>query len=415
MRRRGLVLAAAALAAVALLLLVAVQHGPAAEISVERDLTYAKVGDTELKLDLAMPKAGSGPFPAVVFLHGEGWRAGKRQQMNHFIEGMARLGYVGVSVDYRLVPAARFPAPVEDCKAAVRWLRAHAAQYRIRADRIGAVGFSAGGHLASMLGVVRKEDGLEGTGGNAGQSSRVQAVVSFFGPTDFSTRDWPRDLETEVIAPFLGGSFAERPDAYRKASPISYASAEAPPFLFFHGSDDALVPVDQSRRLAAKLKVLGVAATLVELQGEGHGFSDSGNQKSMQQMLDFLGEQLKKSASRISRSGAPSQPRSAPRRSAWPRLTPRRLRRACAVPEGVAQPSHIGRGEMTRAILIWLPAILLAGCAGGVKLEGMSSESSDDAYWARQREECFRITDDIAQKKCLDKVADARRHGLVGK
>src|ERR1700690_3485379 len=100
--KRALVLAAAAVAAIALLLLVAAQRGPAAEITVERDLTYAKVGDAELKLDLAMPKAGRGPFPAVVFLHGEGWRAGNRQQMNHFIEGMARLGYVGVSVDYRL-------------------------------------------------------------------------------------------------------------------------------------------------------------------------------------------------------------------------------------------------------------------------------------------------------------------------
>lgn len=292
--KRAVVLAAAAFAAIALLLFVVAQRGPSADIAVERDLTYAKVGETELKLDLAMPKAGSGPFPAVVFLHGEGWRAGKRQQMNHFIEGMARLGYVGIGVDYRLVPAARFPAPVEDCKAAVRWLRAHAAQYRIRADRIGAVGFSAGGHLASMLGVVREADGLEGAGGNAGQSSRVQAVVSFFGPTDFSTRDWPRDLETEVIAPFLGGSFAERPDAYRKASPIHYASAEAPPFLFFHGSDDALVPVDQSRRLAAKLQALGVPATLVVLQGEGHGFSDADNQKSMQRMLDFLAERLER-------------------------------------------------------------------------------------------------------------------------
>lgn len=292
-RKRIVILASLALAALALLVVVAGLHGDPA-IVVERDLGYGKGGETELKLDLAMPVAGSGPFPAVVFLHGEGWRAGNRQQMSHFIEGMARLGYVGVTVEYRLVPVARFPAQLEDCKAAVRWLRANANRYRIDPERIGVVGFSAGGHLAAMLGVTGKEDGFEGLGGNAGQSSRVQAVVSFFGPSDFSTRDWPRDLETEVIVPFLGGAFADNPDAYRRASPVSYVKRDAPPFLFFHGIRDKLVAVDQSRRLAGKLKMLGVPARLVELEGEGHGFSDANNQKSMQQMLDFLGEWLKK-------------------------------------------------------------------------------------------------------------------------
>ena len=214
--------------------------------------------------------------------------------MNHFIEGMARLGYVGVTPDYRLVPGARFPAQVEDCKAAIRWLRAHAAEYGVRADRISVVGFSAGGHLAAMLGLTGTQDGLESAGGNTDPSSRIQAVVSFFGPTDFSTRDWPVDLEREVIVPFLGGSWADRPDVYRKASPISHVSAQAPPFLFLHGTDDKLVPVDQSRRLADRLNRLGVPAQVIAFEGEGHGFSDATNQKAMQQMLDFLGTQLKK-------------------------------------------------------------------------------------------------------------------------
>src|SRR5262245_22566617 len=184
-------------------------------IRTECDLIYGKGGDTELRLDLAMPKNDSGPFPAVVFLHGKGWRAGNRQEMNHFIEGVARQGYVGVTVTYRLVPSARFPAQIEDCKAAVRWLRANAAKYKINPERIGAVGFSAGGHLACLLGASGPNDGLEGNGGNPEQSSRVQAVVSFFGPTDFTTRDWPADLEKEVIIPFLGGTFADKPDVYR--------------------------------------------------------------------------------------------------------------------------------------------------------------------------------------------------------
>ena len=290
--KRTLILTVLALGLVALLVMVVAQRSHP-EIVVERDLVYGKGADTDLKLDLAMPKAGDGPFPAVVFLHGEGWRAGNRQQMNHFIEGMAGLGYVAITVEYRLVPAARFPAQVEDCKAAVRWLRANARKYRVDPDRIGVVGFSAGGHLAAMLGVTGKEDGLEGIGGNPGQSSRVQAVVTFFGPTDFSTRDWSKDLENEVIVPFLGGSLADKSDVYKRASPINYVTRDAPPFLIFHGTDDKLVPIDQARRLAAKLKSLDVPTQLVELPGEGHGFTDAGNQRSMQQMLDFLGARLK--------------------------------------------------------------------------------------------------------------------------
>jgi len=175
----------------------------------------------------------------------------------------------------------------------VRWLRANARKYRVRPDRIGVVGFSAGGHLASMLGVTGNDDGFEGVGGNPEQSSRVQAVVSFFGPTDFSTRDWPKALEEEVIAPFLGGTFADRPDFYRKASPVNYVKVGAPPFLFFHGTEDKLVPVGQSRQLAEKLERIGVPTQMVALEGEGHGFTDDNNQRSMRQMLDFLGKWLK--------------------------------------------------------------------------------------------------------------------------
>lgn len=290
--KHPLVLATLAVALIALVLL-ALARRIHPEFVMERNVAYGEVAGTELKLDLAMPKAGNGPFPAVVFLHGEGWRAGNRQQMSHFVEGMAGLGYVAVTVEYRLVPIARFPAQVEDCKAAIRWLRANAAIYRVDPDRIGVVGFSAGGHLASMLGVAEKKDGFEGAGGNADQSSRVQAVVTFFGPTDFSTRDWSKDLETEVIVPFLGGSFADVPDVYRRASPINYVTKDAPPFLLFHGTEDKLVPVDQSIRFAEKLTSVGVPAQLVVLQGEGHGFTDATNQKAMQQMLDFLGQRLK--------------------------------------------------------------------------------------------------------------------------
>ncbi len=280
------------LAGIIVVIVIAARRGGAG-ITVERGLVFGRGGETELKLDIAMPKDGDGPFAALIFVPGAGWRVGGRQDMNHFIEGVARLGYVGVSPDYRLVPTARFPAQVEDCKAAVRWLRANATKYRVRPDRIGVIGFSGGGHLACMLGVTGPADGLEGSGGNADQSSAVQVVVSFFAPTDFSTRDWPADLEREVIVPFLGGTATEQPDAYRRASPITYVKRDTPPFLIFHGTNDKLIPVDQSKRLAEKLKSFGVPVELVILEGEGHGFSDANNQKCMQQMLDFLGPRLK--------------------------------------------------------------------------------------------------------------------------
>jgi acetyl esterase/lipase len=263
-------------------------------ITVEKDIVYGKGGDTKLQLDLAMPKDGKGPFPAVVFLHGGGWRAGQRQQMRPLIEGAARRGFVAVTVSYRLAPKAKFPAQIEDCKAAVRWLRANAKKYKINPDRNGAVGFSAGGHLACLLGAGSKADKLEGSGGNAGQSSRVQAVVSFFGPTDFSTREWTKDLEEAVVVPFLGGTIDDRPEVYKQASPITYVSKESPPHLFFHGDKDKLVPVDQSKRLAKKLQGAGVPARVVVFEGDGHGFSKANNEKAIKEMYAFLAERLKK-------------------------------------------------------------------------------------------------------------------------
>jgi acetyl esterase/lipase len=153
---------------------------PAArEIEVVKDVTYARVGDTDLQLDLALPKNTQGKLPLVVLFHGGGWRAGNRQQMTAMMEGFARnAGFVAATVSYRLVPAATFPAQIEDAKAAIRWLRAHADQYHIDPERIGVAGFSAGGHLVGLLGTTDKEAGFDAAEGNTDQSSRVQAVVS---------------------------------------------------------------------------------------------------------------------------------------------------------------------------------------------------------------------------------------------
>jgi acetyl esterase/lipase len=263
-------------------------------IRVDNDVVFTKAGDTELRLDLAMPQDGDGPFPAVLCLHGGGWVGGDRTQMAQTIRVLAGRGYVAVSPSYRLAPKDHFPAPVEDCKAAVRWLRANAKKYKIDPDRLGAVGYSAGGHLACLLGVTDKADDLEGSGGNPDESSRVQAVVSFFGPTDLSKRWWAKEVETANLVPLLGGTLEEKPATYKQASPAAYVNKNAAAFLFFHGTEDKTVPLSQSQALADKLKEAGASARLVALEGEGHGWRGDKLLKSIEQMLDFLDENLKK-------------------------------------------------------------------------------------------------------------------------
>jgi acetyl esterase/lipase len=243
-----------------------------------------------------MPSEGEGPFPAIVCIHAGGWIGGKRQQMRGTLSGLARSGYVAISPDYRLAPRDLFPAQIEDCKAAIRWLRAHAEQYHVQPARIGAFGVSAGGHLACLLGVTSKQDGLEGEGGNAELSSAVQAVVSFSGPTDLTQPVWNKELLAKQLQPFLGGTLAEKADLYRRASPMTYAGKNAPPFLFVHGTDDDIVPFEQSKVLADKLRQAGVSARLLPLERQGHGHLWPSDMRalSLAHMMAFFDEKLKK-------------------------------------------------------------------------------------------------------------------------
>jgi acetyl esterase/lipase len=190
-------------------------------------------------------------------------------------------GYAIASINYRLSQHAIFPAQIEDCKAAVRWLRAHAAHYRLDPQRFAAWGPSAGGHLAAMLGVSRNVREFE-VGDNLGVSSRVQAVVDYFGPTDFLQMDahrtpdgmvhnTPDSPESELV----GGCILEVPERVARANPVSYVTPDAPPFLIVHGDADPLVPYHQSVLLAAALKGAGATVTFYTVKGGGHGgFSD---------------------------------------------------------------------------------------------------------------------------------------------
>ncbi|MGE3804302.1 MAG: alpha/beta fold hydrolase, partial [Gemmataceae bacterium] len=263
-------------------------------VVVEKDIVYGMGGDVDLQLDMARPKEGKGPFPCIVCIHGGGWRYGHRRDLTMAITRLAENGFVAVTVSYRLVPKATFPGQIEDCKAAVRWLRAHAKEYQIDPDHIGAVGLSAGGHLACLLGATDKNDGLEGKGGNPEQSSRVQAVVSFFGPTDLAARTWAENIEKPLIEPWLGGPFTDKADVYKKASPINYVTKDDPPFLFFHGDKDRIVDVSQSKLMDEKLKATGCDSRVVILEGAAHGWTGKQLDDTINQTIEFFREKLKK-------------------------------------------------------------------------------------------------------------------------
>src|SRR5262245_4479704 len=198
----------------------------------EPDIVFGKGGDVDLALDIARPEKLDKPTPCVVFIHGGGWTGGNRKVHVPQILDFAKRGYVSATIQYRLVPKAIFPAQVEDVKCGIRYLRANADKYKIDPNKIGAVGFSAGAHLSMLLGTMDKKDGLEGTGGNADQSSKVQAVVAFFGPTDLAAEfpTTPVDVP-KLIREFLGGTKDERPESYKAVSPITYVDKDDAPTL----------------------------------------------------------------------------------------------------------------------------------------------------------------------------------------
>jgi acetyl esterase/lipase len=241
---------------------------PAQAVRVAKDLVYGAVGGVDLTLDLYQPTS-PGSRPAIVFVHGGGWTAGDKSSWEDEALRFADEGFVGISVNYRLAPAHPFPAAVEDTKAAVRWLRTHAEELGVDPARIGAMGSSAGGHLVAMLGVTDGSEGLEGESGDLSLSSRVQAVVDYYGPTGLTQAGM---LPDPAILAFLGGTCTQEPLACWQASPVSYVTADDPPFLIVHGTSDPRVPFSQSVNLCDALQAVGVEAELLALEGAGHGW-----------------------------------------------------------------------------------------------------------------------------------------------
>lgn len=272
---------------------------PAAPLAVktEKDVVYDTIDKQELKLDICAPKEG-GPYPCVVVFHGGAWIGGSRKDLSvgpkggpSFIEEVAARGYVVASVGYRLAPKHQFPAQIQDARAAVRFLRANAKTYGIDRDKFAAAGFSAGGHLALLLGLADKVDGWD-VGSNLDQSPRVQCVVDFFGPTDLSLYN-TEAIQDAYLVPVFGKTAKTDKEVFKRASPVTYASKSAPPVLIFHGTFDVVVPVGHSETLTKKLKDCGASCELVTLFGEGHGWNGRALTKSVTQALTFLDTHLK--------------------------------------------------------------------------------------------------------------------------
>lgn len=268
------------------------EQAPKLEVEVQEDVIYGQGGGHDLLLDVVKPAGLTEPAPAVIVIHGGGWAGGSRKDFRPVCQALAERGYVTTTIDYRLVPEALFPAQVEDCKCAVRWMRAHAEELQLDPERIGALGGSAGGHLVMMLGTMDAGDGLEGDGGWADQSSKVQAVVNLSGPADFMLEYPP--VSRQIVANFLGGPKEEHEDVYRQASPVTYVNEGDSPMLILQGTKDPLVPHDQAFAMINALTAAGVPGRAELLLGLGHGWGGEEMLHTMNSIYQFLDAHLRK-------------------------------------------------------------------------------------------------------------------------
>lgn len=244
-----------------------------------------------LKADVYSPR-GEGPFPGVLVVHGGAWRMGTRGQLAGVAQKLAKNGFVAVAISYRLAPVYKFPAQIDDCKAAVRWMRASAEELKIDPDRIGGFGYSAGAHLVTLLGTTDPDDGLEGIADpSTAPSTRLQAVACGGAPCDF--RPIPADIEG--LAFWLGGSRAQKPEQYRLASPASFVTPDDPPMFFFHGENDNLVPLVSPQQMRDALADAGVTTDLHVVPRLGH-IATSVDREAIDRSIAFLGQHLKPQA-----------------------------------------------------------------------------------------------------------------------
>jgi len=284
------------------------------------DVTYAEVDGVPLKLDIyqpvdsgtdtevptavryddprenTVPAAVAQQAPIAVFIHGGAWRGGDKQNGKRFMRHLTAAGYLGISIDYRLTGLAAFPAQIYDCKAAIRWVRVHAAEYGGDPDRIAVCGASAGGHLAALLGTSNGVAELEGSLGETGVSSDVQLVCDWFGPSDLAAFNSDTRFDLSPVIELLDAIPADAPDKAQAASPVHWVDASDPPFLIIHGEQDPVVPFDQSVRLRDTLAAAGVEVELIPVPNGAHGAfwaTDPSQQELINEMIAFFDMHLR--------------------------------------------------------------------------------------------------------------------------
>jgi acetyl esterase/lipase len=270
------------------------------------NIAYAENSPAQ-QLDIYLPETGEGPFPVIVSIHGGAFRMGDKGdvQVAPMLEGLKR-GYAVVSINYRLSGEAIFPAQIQDVKAAIRWIKANAKKYKLNANKLATWGGSAGGHLASLAGTSGDVKELEDiTQGNANFSSRIQAVVDWFGPINFNTMDaqfkvsakgkTDHDDANSPESELVGKKITDAFDLVKRANPATYITKDDPPFFIEHGTLDHLVPTEQSIDFATALeKILGKEkVTLKLLEGAGHGTPQFGTKENLDSVFNFLDKLLK--------------------------------------------------------------------------------------------------------------------------
>ena len=265
---------------------------PPPGVEVLNDIVYKEPFKRPLTLDLYRPARSKGRLPVVIWVHGGGWLNGSKN--NCPAAWLAGEGFAVASIDYRLTHDAQWPAQIDDCRDAVRWLRANAKSHRLDPDHIGAWGSSAGGHLVAILGTINPPDG-ETT------SSRIQAVCDWFGPTDLLTMppnvvSEKRTLEQVAKsngAKLLGATVRNVPEKAKHASGLHHVSADDPPVLVMHGDEDPAVPISQSERFVAALREAGVDTTYHVVKGAGHGGPQFKTDEVRSMVLDFFNRTLR--------------------------------------------------------------------------------------------------------------------------
>lgn len=274
-----------------------------AGVQSHRDLIYVEGGHERHKLDLYLPEKADGPLPLIIWVHGGGWQNGSKDGCPPLRGGYLERGCAVASINYRLSGHAVFPAQIEDCKAAVRWLRAHAKEYNLDTKRFGVWGSSAGGHLVALIGTsgdVKEFD----VGANLDQSSRVQAVCDYYGPTDFTVFVTTPGYESHATdsspeAKLIGGAVMQNKDKAARVNPITYVGKDDPPFLIVHGDKDPTVPINQSQLLFEALKQSEVSAHFHTIHGAGHGGLGFAGKNIDEMVSTFFDERLKSTSAKI--------------------------------------------------------------------------------------------------------------------